>query len=179
MTLTIDLVSHMDAGDRKKWPGDQNQRPLTELGRQQARALAEALSAEPVDALHSSPSLRCQQSLEPLAERFGLTVAVLVELGEQHAWRNPEGWEQGSHEMAFAAGKTFDGIGKLRTLYPEGRIVACSHGHVIPAFVAYLIGVHGLSAVPQVTRRGQWYRLRFVDGLVDLELCEAPEGFPK
>ncbi len=37
---TIDLVPHMDAGDRTKWQGDQNVRPLTDLGRRQAAAMA-------------------------------------------------------------------------------------------------------------------------------------------
>ena len=32
MTLIIDLVPHLDAGDRTKWQGDQNVRPLTHLG---------------------------------------------------------------------------------------------------------------------------------------------------
>ncbi len=177
MTLTIDLVAHMDAGDRTKWQGNQNERPLTELGRQQALAIADALSAEPADALYSSPALRCRESLEPLAERLGLPVATLPELGEEN-WRNPEGWEQGSHEMAFAAGKAFDGIGKLQALHTDGRIVTCSHGHIIPALVAYLIGVHGLPAVPQITQRGHWYRLRFSDERVDIERKEAAQGFP-
>ena len=38
MTLTIDLVPHLDAGDRTKWHGDQNERPLSELGLRQAGA---------------------------------------------------------------------------------------------------------------------------------------------
>lgn len=177
MTLTIDLVAHMDAGDRDKWHGDHNERPLTELGRQQALAMSEALASEPADALYSSPALRCRQTLEPLAERLGLKVAVLPELGEEN-WRNPEGWQQDSHKMAFAAGRAFDGIGKLQTLHTDGRIVTCSHGHIIPALVAYMIGVHGLPAVPQVTQRGQWYRLRFSDGRVGVERHHAAEGFP-
>ena len=42
MTLTIDLLPHLDAGDRTKWRGDQNERPLTDLGRRQAAAMADA-----------------------------------------------------------------------------------------------------------------------------------------
>ena len=42
MTLTIDLIPHLDAGDRTQWQGDQNQRPLSDLGLRQAHALAEA-----------------------------------------------------------------------------------------------------------------------------------------
>ena len=38
MTLTIDLLPHLDAGDRTTWQGDQNERPLSELGLRQAGA---------------------------------------------------------------------------------------------------------------------------------------------
>ena len=76
MTLIIDLVPHLDAGDMTKWQGDQNVRPLSELGRRQAAAIADALGEEQVDALYSSPALRCRKSLEPLAERFGLGIGV-------------------------------------------------------------------------------------------------------
>ena len=32
MTLTIDLVPHMDAGDRTQWRQNQDERPLSALG---------------------------------------------------------------------------------------------------------------------------------------------------
>ena len=42
MTLTIDLLPHLDAGDGTTCHGDQNERPLTDLGRRQAAARADA-----------------------------------------------------------------------------------------------------------------------------------------
>jgi broad specificity phosphatase PhoE len=68
----------MDAGDRHRWTGDQDRRPLSDLGRRQAARLAAALAATPVHALFSSPALRCRQTLEPLADRFGLRIELLV-----------------------------------------------------------------------------------------------------
>ena len=61
MTI-IDLVPHMDAGDRNVWQGDQDERPLTDLGWEQARAQAEALAGEKIDALYTSPALRARQT---------------------------------------------------------------------------------------------------------------------
>ncbi len=46
MTLTIDLLPHLDAGDRTTWHADQNERPLSELGLRQARALTDSLAPE-------------------------------------------------------------------------------------------------------------------------------------
>lgn len=57
--LTIELVAHMDAGDRRLWQGDQDERPLSELGRRQAALFCEAVAVESFDALFSSPALRC------------------------------------------------------------------------------------------------------------------------
>lgn len=185
MAFVLDLVPHLDAGDRDQWSGDQDERPLTDLGWRQAHALADAISARRIDALYAGPALRCRQTLEPLAERLGLKVAVLPELGEKQAWRLPDGWGPGPGDAAHAAGMALRGIDKLRTLHPNDAVVACSHGHVIPALVAYLVAVHGLHDVAQLTfaiarhaaRRGQWYRLRFDGERVDIELHEAP-GFP-
>ena len=178
MTLTIDLVAHMDAGDRDKWHGDHNERPLTELGRRQALATSDALSSEPADALYSSPALRCRQSIEPLAERFGLPITVLPELAEFDVRSTPEGWGSGP-DSAFAAGTAFAAVERIRSERPPGRAIACSHGGIIPALVAFLTAAHNLEGVPELTHRGQWYRLRFEGERVSVELQEAAAGFPQ
>ena len=182
MTLHVDLVPHLDAGDRTKWQGDQDQRPLTALGRDQALALAEALAAEPVDALYSAPALRCRQTVEPLGERLGLEITVLPELGEFETWRTPDGWKRRPEDPyigAFAAGSAMAAVEQMRREHPAGRVVACSHGHVIPAFVSFLVAAHGLRDVPDIGERGNWYRLRFDEAQVSVELHEAGAEFPR
>jgi 8-oxo-dGTP diphosphatase len=66
----------MDAGDRHAWTGDQDLRPLGELGWRQAEALSEALAGRGIGALNASPALRARQTLEPLSQRLNLTVAI-------------------------------------------------------------------------------------------------------
>src|SRR5437868_7078708 len=75
--LLLDIFIHVDAINRNAWQGADDDRPLTPLGHTQAARMADELSAQPVDALYSSPALRCQQSLEPLASKTGLPVVVL------------------------------------------------------------------------------------------------------
>lgn len=178
MTLTIDLVPHMDAGDRKAWQGDQDERPLTELGHRQSEALADALVGEAIDAVYAGPALRCRQTLEPLAERLGLKVNVMAELGEKRAWRAPGGWDPATSTAAFAAGMLALAIDKLETLHPGGRVVACSHGHTIPAYVAFHYGSRGVTNAPPLEYRGQWYRVRIDGGDAGVELVEIV-GFPR
>ena len=58
--------------------------PLNEVGRAQARAVAEALAGERFDAVYSSDLLRVRQTAEPAAGRLGLPVAYDSQLRERH-----------------------------------------------------------------------------------------------
>jgi 8-oxo-dGTP diphosphatase len=181
MTLTIDLVPHMDAGDRNMWTGDQNVRPLTDLGQQQAEVIAEALTGNPIDALYASPALRCHQTIGPLANRLGLDIETLAEFGEE-AWRLPDGWPKGPDApfiAGHAAGRAMAGIERIRAERQHGRVVVCSHGHIIPNLIAFLIGAHGLTDVRDLKQRGQWFQVRFDGQAVEVELREAPGVFPR
>jgi broad specificity phosphatase PhoE len=189
MTLTIDLIAHLAAGDRSAWTGDQDERPLSDMGVRQADALAGALATEPIDALYAGPALRCRQSLGVLADRLGQTVEVMPELGEKHAWRAPDGWETDTSlwpagalapatSAAFAAGSLARAVERIRALHQDGHVVACSHGHTIPAYVAFHVGSQQLSGIPALQYRGQWYRIRVGDGMLAVERIEVPQ-FPR
>ncbi len=177
MTLTIDIVPRMDAGDRTKWERDQDERPLSKLGEKQAIALARALEQEPVDGLYASPAIRAQQTLEPLAEKFNLDIFILPELRETDGFRGPEGWITGQYGGAYAADRALVAIEQMRSLQDEGHVVVCSHGDIIPSLIACLAGAHELTSVPHVERRGQWYRVQFKDEGIEIDLQEAP-AFP-
>ncbi|CAN5613108.1 hypothetical protein BH10ACT2_BH10ACT2_08740 [soil metagenome] len=110
------LVRHAKAGNRSEWNGDDVTRPLTGAGRRQATAIAEHLAPLASGALFSSPSLRCVQTLEPLAARVGIAVVV-------------------AHELAEGTG--FDGALQLLATVPDGSVL-CSHGDVIPETIAAL-----------------------------------------
>jgi 8-oxo-dGTP diphosphatase len=169
--LTIELVAHMDAGDRTRWTGDQDVRPLSDLGRRQAARMAEALAVAPFDALYSSPALRCRQTLEPLAARFGLPIVVLPELRETDGFAPPPGWgriglEDGwpdPNGAAYAAGRAWAALGRIRATSAGGRVAVCTHGDVLPSLIAFLIGAEDLAPPPDHVRRGGWYTIR-VDG---------------
>ncbi len=172
----------MDAGDRNAWQGDQNERPLVEFGWQQARAQADALSGESIDALYSSPALRARQTLEPLAEALGLEIEILDGIGDDETGRVPEGWDpdhiRGANGAPHAAGMAMAALWDIQLAHPDGHVVACSHGHVIPALISFLIAAHDLEDVPESDGRGQWYRIQMDGGdVVAIDLLEAEE-FP-
>ncbi len=74
ITTPLLFVRHGTAGGRQEWKGDDDRRPLDEVGEAQADDLARILRAYRPSVLVSSPSRRCVQTLKPYALREGLEV---------------------------------------------------------------------------------------------------------
>ncbi len=72
-----------DWNARNVWQGHKDV-PLNDLGRQQAHALAERLSREPIDALWTSDLSRARETAEIVGVRLGLTPHVTEGLREIH-----------------------------------------------------------------------------------------------
>jgi 8-oxo-dGTP diphosphatase len=113
--MTLLFVRHAIALRREDWTRDDDLRPLTPRGYQQAEALPALLEPYAVDRILSSPSTRCVETVQPLAARLGLPVEEIDELAE------------GSGAKALAR---IDGL--------PGTIVVCSHGDVLPELVSAL-----------------------------------------
>lgn len=185
MALVIELVPHLDAGDRTKWVGDQDLRPLSELGQRQAVALADLLAAEPVHALVSSPALRCRQTLVPLASMLGLAVSLDPDLRETYGLTEPAAWISGTPQPIDCAvagthvvGRGLAALARIRAAHRRGRVIACSHGDLLPVLVACLAGLHGATLPSVLAGRGGWYTVRFAGGRVTLDTHQALPDFP-
>ena len=113
-TGTIHLMRHAAAGNRNKWTGVDAVRPLTKKGKRQAQALAEQLSGRGIEAVYTSPYLRCVQTVEPLAEAIGAKV------------RTHDGLAEGPDVDA-----AYDLVDRL----VGTNAVLCTHGDVIPAVI--------------------------------------------
>ncbi len=61
------LVRHADAGDKRRWDAPDLLRPLSPTGWSQATGLVERLQDYPIERIMSSPAVRCQQTVQPLA----------------------------------------------------------------------------------------------------------------
>ena len=75
------LVRHADAGLRSQWRGSDEWRGLTDAGHGQARAVVRMIDELPVERILSSPSLRCRQTVVPLALARALDVEPCWQLG--------------------------------------------------------------------------------------------------
>jgi broad specificity phosphatase PhoE len=75
------VVRHADAGDKRSWTGLDRQRPLSATGRRQADGLVVRLEDYPVERILSSPTLRCLDTVWPLARDRFLEVEPVAALG--------------------------------------------------------------------------------------------------
>jgi broad specificity phosphatase PhoE len=177
----------MDAGDRRLWAGDQDVRPLSELGHGQAARMTEVLAASPVDAFYSSPALRCRQTLAPLAARFELPIIVVPDLRETDGFLPPAGWTRppwpdecpDPHGGAYAAGRAWSALRQIRAMSPVGRVAVCTHGDIAPALIAFLVGAESLSPPPALVWRGGWYTISIAASKLDVQHHDAPSDFPR
>jgi broad specificity phosphatase PhoE len=160
---TIFLARHgeSDWNVEKRFQGHSD-RPLTERGREQARALADLAGSEKIDAVYTSPLSRARETAEIVAARAGLEAVELPELREVDtgSWsglsradveaRFPEGfarWRSGG--SGWEDGETYEEmaervIGALRRIaedHPDGRVLVISHGGPIRAIHAAAEGL--------------------------------------
>ena len=76
------LIRHARAGSRSGWRDDDRLRPLSKKGRREAEALVNRLAHVPLQAVLSSPYVRCVQSVEPVARARGLAIQETERLAE-------------------------------------------------------------------------------------------------
>lgn len=167
MSLIVELAAHCYAGDRAYWRGEQDQRPLAELGRYQAEALASELAKQPIDGLYASPAVRCIETLAPLSRRTGLPVQEVPGLRER----------QPSDTLDTMGERGYSAITEIAAS-AEGRVVICSHGDIIPAAVDILLRRYRLVLPRRLGKRGEWYSIEFADQPVAIRLNSAAPDLP-
>jgi broad specificity phosphatase PhoE len=177
------MFIHLDAVDRNAWTGKPDDRPLTELGRQQAERMAEILTADPIDALVSSPALRCPESMRALSKATALEVEIMAGFRDTLGYRAPEGWgKEGQPDPlggAQSAGSAFAALSELRERFPDGRVVLCSYGDIIPALLAFISGQYGVGMPPRSRDRGAVFTVKLNGKDATLSTQDPPPDFPK
>jgi broad specificity phosphatase PhoE len=137
-------------------------RPLTDLGRRQAEALADAVTGANVEAIYSSPLMRALETARIVAARTGLEVMEDDDLREVDTggWsglsreevqqRFPEGFErwisggagwEGGESYEDMAERTLGAVGRIAEAHPGGRVLVVSHGGPIRAIQAAANGM--------------------------------------
>ena len=84
-SFPVVVLRHAKALPRKRWDGDDRERPLAPLGDLQAEEVVPVLSAYGVTRVVSSSSTRCWSTLAPYADLLEVDLEVTDELSEQDA----------------------------------------------------------------------------------------------
>jgi broad specificity phosphatase PhoE len=174
VTTTILLARHgeSDWNRSKRWQGFAD-RPLTDLGREQAAELARRLDATELDAVYSSDLQRARETAEIVARSKGLTVETTPDLREVDvgSWsgltraeaeaRYPEPyarWLQGAE--AWEDGETYHQLGerviraiqRIARAHRGERVLVVAHGGTIRAVHAAALGldIHSYRRIQRV-----------------------------
>jgi 2,3-bisphosphoglycerate-dependent phosphoglycerate mutase len=153
--------------------------PLTELGLEQAEAMASWVADEGgVDAIYASPLRRAQQTAEPLAAKLGLDIRLdasiqeydanstsYIPLEDLQAAGDVRAAELPEDPAAFQK-LVVDGIEQIISRHTSGRLALVCHGGVINVYTAWVLSApKELYFYPQYTsisrvlagREGQRY----------------------
>jgi broad specificity phosphatase PhoE len=135
--------------------------PLNDVGREQARALADELAAEQLDAIYTSDLRRASETAEIVAARLGIEVIRRRELREIDVgdWQGltweeieeqyPDGrsrWEEHGH--GWEGGETYEqlrervvaALWEIAASHPGGRVLVVGHGGTIRSVRAHVEG---------------------------------------
>jgi probable phosphoglycerate mutase len=133
--------------------------PLNDTGRAQARALANDLGRERIDAIYTSDLARARETAELIAEGVGVPFILEprlreVDVGEWQGLRRPEiaerfpdgmrnwherghGWERGETYEQLAE-RVLEAVEWIVNRHPGGRVVVVGHGGTIRVIRAHV-----------------------------------------
>jgi 8-oxo-dGTP pyrophosphatase MutT (NUDIX family) len=120
-TKTVLIVRHGTAGRKKRYKGDDRNRPLDKHGRAQAELLVGQLLAFGPTSLYATDRLRCIQTIEPLADELGVDITLESTLTEEAYSQNRAKARRRFLEIAAT----------------DGTPVICSQGKVIPDLIQW------------------------------------------
>ena len=195
---TILLARHgeSDWNRDQRWQGHAD-RPLTDLGREQARALADRLAATELDAVYSSDLERARETAAIVAEPHQLPLKELPDLREvdvgswsgltraeaeerfPNAFRRwtegGEGWDDGETYEQLSE-RVVGAVLAIAARHPRDRVLLVAHGGSIRAVHAAALGVdvHAYRRIQRVEPNATLSAVCVEDGRLT-ELCRAED----
>jgi 8-oxo-dGTP diphosphatase len=144
-TATVLMVRHAKAGHRSTWNGDDDLRPLSPAGQQQAAALRAMLPLFQPDRVHTAPPLRCVRTVAGVAADLGGSPVREPALAEAAFGREPAASLRRLDELIRAG----------------GRPVISSQGGAIPGLILLLAERSGLALDQVPCKKGSVWVLSF------------------
>lgn len=165
VTFSLYLVRHGESEwNRLSRYAGRSDVPLSSVGREQARRLAERLEREDISGIYASPLQRASETASIIGERLGLPVVIEPGLAEIHhgAWegltahqvraefaREYAQWQAQPHRVLMPGGEALADVaarvkaflGQIRSRADHANFVVCSHDAVLRVFLSECLGL--------------------------------------
>lgn len=159
------LVRHAQSEEnRGEYDGPEDDPPLSEVGREQAKRLGRRFARQRVDAVYSSPMLRALQTARAIADSSDVAVRTLddlreVDMGDVQS--NPDSYSEdemralresfnqrptwdafpGSEGSAAARRRVVGAMDRVVEECGGRRVAVVAHGMVIMTYVSHVLGL--------------------------------------
>jgi probable phosphoglycerate mutase len=159
------LIRHAQSlGNRGEYDGPDDDPPLSHVGREQARRLAQRFRSQWLDAIYSSPLRRSLETAEAITAVTGLPVTTLGDLREVDVGQANESYDTYSDDQVRALADrvacdrkwdSFPGgegseqvrnriagaIDRIVSECPEQRVAVVCHAAIIMTYVSHILGL--------------------------------------
>ena len=158
-TNPLILLRHAKAITRDEWQGDDDDRPLDNLGQNQALRLLSIYQVYNLNEIHTSDSVRCYDTVEPMAKSLKIKLEVTSKLSET-VYRNDK-------DQAIEYAK--------QVLKEDKNSLICSHNPILPKILNKLTKKSEIEANDQkLSPADCWVIHRIGKEIFQVDQLDAP-----
>jgi 8-oxo-dGTP diphosphatase len=153
------LLRHAKAITRDEWQGDDDDRPLDDLGENQAKRLLAIYQVFNLSQIHSSDAVRCYSTVEPMAKGLGIKLEVTGKLSESSYRKDKE--------------KAIDYVKDV--FKDEINALICSHNPILPKILNKLSKKSEVEAdEDKLSPADGWVLHRIGKEIIQIDRVNAP-----
>jgi phosphohistidine phosphatase SixA/8-oxo-dGTP pyrophosphatase MutT (NUDIX family) len=158
-TKPLILLRHAKAISRDAWQGDDDDRPLDDLGENQARRLLAIYQVFNLSQIHTSDAVRCFSTVEPMAKGLGIKLEVTGALSESGYRKDKE--------------RAFDYAKEI--FKADSNSLICSHNPILPKMLNKLTKKSDVDADEEKLLPADGWVLHRIDRqIIQIDRVNAP-----
>lgn len=160
-TTPLVLLRHAKAIKREEWDGDDDDRPLAQVGQVQAKRLLSTYLPFGIEEVHSSDAVRCIETIEPMTRSLKMNPIFSTDLSEYRFAKDKEA-----------------ALDYAQDLMDRGNgAIICSHNPILPKLLKKLIGKKSFKELGQELKPAEAWILHHRDGeIIAVDWVSAPKA---
>jgi 8-oxo-dGTP diphosphatase len=124
---TLVLLRHAKALDRVDWLGEDEDRPLNNLGQEQAKRMARIYVQYGIEKMYTSDAVRCIDTVKEMSEVLDIEMKITKHISEYVYNKKPDRAVEYAKELMYA------------DIKEDRNILICSHNPVLPHMLQRLL----------------------------------------